>query len=174
MHREQQPSPTPITFEQVTRLAQEVLLRDGHHLPTLIIDGSMRPIIMQIDGLASTFEGRIQQMLIAGQALASNGSAGRLRSIYFVSEAWLSEAQDGRLPDMLPSQDPQRKEVLIVNGLEVQSKQMRLAIYEMLRDEHGNLREIRPMRQPGDSQASTDSPLLRAFLAGFQGLSSLR
>lgn len=174
MRRENEPRPAPITFEQVTHLAQEVLLRDGHHVPTLIVDGSVRPVIMQIDDLASTFEGGAQQMFIAGLALARDGSAGRLRSVYFVSEAWLSQLHEGKLPDIPPSQDPQRIEVLIVNGWEVRSQRIGLAIYEMVRDEQGSLREIREFALPDEAPTSSDSPLLRAFWAGFWGSSNLR
>lgn len=174
MRKEWQPRPAPITFEQVTRLAQETLLRDGHHAPTLIIDGSTRPVIVQIDGLAPTFEGRVQQMFVAGQALAREGGAGRLRSVHFVTEAWLSHAQEGKLPDVPPSQDPQRKEVLIVDGVEAKSRRARVAIYEMLRDQQGNLREIRELKLPDDSSTSSDSPLLEAFLTGFGARGGLR
>ena len=156
------------------RLAQETLLRDGHHASTLIIDGSTRPVIVQIDGLAPTFEGRIQQMFVAGQALARDGGAGRLRSVYFVSEAWLSQAQEGKMPDVPPSQDPQRKEVLIVDGVEAKSRRARVAIYEMARDGEGNLREIREIKFLNETSASSDSPLLEAFLAGFRSIDSLR
>lgn len=174
MSKEWQPRPAPITFEQVTRLAQEALLRDGHHAPTLIIDGSLRPVVMQIDGLAPTFEGRVQQMFVAGQALARDGGAGRLRSVYFITEAWLSQANEGKLPDVPPSQDPQRKEVLIVDGVEAKSRRARVAIYEMMRDEQGNLREIREIQLPDDSSTSSDSPLLEAFLTGFWARDGLR
>lgn len=159
--------PQPITFELVTQLAQEVLLRDGFHAPTLLVDGSANPVAIQIDQLAPTFEGRAQQMFVAGQTLAHTGSAGRLRGVYFVSEAWLSQAQDGRPPSMRPSKDPQRKEVLMVNGLEINPRQVRLAIYEMFRDRAGALREIKPWENPVDPDDAADTPLLEAFLAGF-------
>lgn len=149
-------------------------MRDGHHAPTLIVDGSTRPVIVQIDGLASTFEGRVRQMFVAGQALARDGGAGRLRSVYFVTEAWLSHAQDGKLPDVPPSQDPQRREVLIVDEVEVKPRRTRVAIYEMLRDEQGTLREIRELNLPDDSSTSSDSPLLEAFLTGFWAKDGLR
>ncbi|HMN14201.1 MAG TPA: hypothetical protein PKD55_17945 [Bellilinea sp.] len=174
MRNEQEPRPAPITFEQVSHFAQEALLRNGHHAPTLIIDGSARPVVVQIDGLAPTFEGRVQQMFVAGQAVARDGSAGRLRSVYFVSEAWLSQAQEGKLPDMSPSQDPQRKEVLIVDGVEIKPRRTRVAIYGMLRDEQGNLREIHELKLPDETSTSSDNPLLEAFLTGFWARDGLR
>lgn len=174
MRKEWKQRPVPITFELVTRLAKESLLRQGSHPPTLIVDGSKNPIVIQMEVLAPTFEGRLQQMFVTGQALAHEGTAGRLRSVYFVTEAWLSHAQDGKLPDVPPSQDPQRKEVLIVDGVEARSRRARAAIYEMLRDEQGKLREIREFRLPDDSSTSSDSPLLEAFLTGFSAKDGLR
>lgn len=174
MYKDREPRPAPITFEQVSHSAQETLLRDGHHAPTLIIDASAGPVVVQIDRLAPTFEGRVQQMFVAGQALAHEGNTGRLRSVYFVSEAWLSQAHEGKLPNVPPSQDSQRKEVLIVDGLDVKSHQSQLAIYEMIRDEQGNLREIRKLALPNDPSTSSDTPLLEAFLAGFSAIDDLR
>ena len=177
MRKEWKQRPAPITFEQVTRLAQEVLLRDGHHVPTLIVDGSRNPIVIQMEVLAPTFEGRMQQMFVTGQALSHEGTVGRLRSIYFITEAWLSQSRDGILPGMRPSQDPQRKEVLIVNGLGRligKSRRVHLAIFEMVRDDQGTLREIRDYTFPDDPEAVADTPLLEAFLTGFWAKGKLR
>lgn len=177
MRKEWKQRPPPITFEQVTRLAQEVLLRDGHHVPTLIVDGTTNPIVIQMEVLAPTVEGRLQQMFITGQALAGEGTAGRLRSIFFITEAWLSQVRDGILPGMRPSQDPQRKEVLMVNGLDRligKSGRVHLAIFEMVRDEQGALREIRDYTFPDAPDAVADTPLLEAFLTGFAGKGGLR
>lgn len=127
--------------------------------------------------LAPTFEGRKQQMSIAGRALAYEGTAGRVRSVYFVTEAWLSQAREGKLPAVRPSQDPQRKEVLIVSGLSGligHRRQISLAVYEMVRDERGALRELRDYTFPEDPRLVADTPLLEAFLDGFAGKGGLR
>jgi len=171
---EKRQRPQPINFELITQLAREVLLRDGSHAPTLIVDGSANPVAIQIDQLAPTFEGRAQQMFVAGQSLAHTASAGRLRGVYFVSEAWLSQGQEGKAPYMLPSKDPKRIEVLMVSGLEIKPRQVKLAIYEMVRDKVGALREIRPWEYPDDPDDVADTPLLEAFLAGFLGTSGQR
>jgi len=171
---EKKQRPQPINFELITQLAQEVLLRDGSHAPTLIVDGSTNPVAIQIDQLAATFEGRAQQMFVAGQSLAHTGSAGRLRGVYFVSEAWLSQGKEGKAPYMRPSKDPKRIEVLMVSGLEIKPRQVRLAIYEMLRDKAGNLREIRQWEYPDDPDDAADTPLLKAFLTGYWGAAGMR
>lgn len=174
MTPEKKQRPQPINFELITQLARESLLRDGSHAPTLVIDGSANPVAIQIDQLAPTFEGRAHQMFVAGQSLAHNGSAGRLRGVYFVSEAWLSQGQEGKAPYMRPSKDPKRIEVLMVSGLEFKPRQVRLAIYEMLRDKSGALLEIKPWEYPDNPDDAADTPLLEAFLAGYWGTSSLR
>jgi len=170
---EKRQRPQPINFELITQLAQEVLLRDGSHAPTLIVDGSTNPVAIQIDQLAPTFEGRAHQMFVAGQSLAHTGSAGRLQGVYFISEAWLSQGQGGKPPHMRPSKDPKRIEVLMVSGLEINPRQVRLAIYEMRRDGDGALREIKPWEFPDDPDDAADTPLLEAFLAGFMGTTGL-
>lgn len=167
MTPEKKQRPQPISFELVTQLAREYLLGNGSHAPTLIVDGSANPVAIQIDQLAPTFEGRVQQMFVAGQSLAHTGSAGWLRGVYFVSEAWLSQGQEGKAPYMRPSKDPKRIEVLMVSGLEINPRQVRLAIYEMLRDKAGALRETRPWEYPDDPDDAADTPLLEAFWAGF-------
>lgn len=177
VRKEWKQRPAPITFELVSRLTKEVLLRDGHHVPTLIVDGTRNPIVIQVEVLAPTFEGRMKQMFVTGQALAHEGTVGRVRSVYFVTEAWLSQAREGNLPDVPPSQDPQRKEVLMVNGLDRligKSRRVYLAIFEMVRDEQGTLREIRNYSFPDKPADAADTPLLEAFLTGFWAPGRLR
>ena len=174
VRKEWKQRPAPITFELVTRIAQESLLRTGSHPPTLLVDGSKNPIIIQMEVLAPTFEGRMQQMFVTGQALSHEGTAGRLRSVFFITEAWLSQAQEGKLPAMRPSQDPLRKEVLIVNGLEASTRLVRLAIFEMVRDAQGALREVRDYSFPDNPVDAADTPLLDAFLTGFWAKDRLR
>lgn len=171
MRKEWKQRPAPITFELVSRLAKESLLRQGSHPPTLVVDGFKNPIVIQMERLAPTFEGRLQQMFVTGQALAHEGIAGRVRSVYFVTEAWLSQARKGSLPDVPPSQDPQRKEVLIVSGLSGligHRQQVHLAIYEMVRNAQGALRELRDYNFPDDPKMVADTPLLEAFLDGYR------
>jgi len=138
------------------------------------VDGTRNPIVIQMEVLAPTFEGRMQQMFVTGQALSHEGTAGKLRGVYFITEAWLSQAQEGKLPAMRPSQDPQRKEVLIVSGLEARTRQVLLAIFEMVRDAQGALREVRDYRFSDNPVDAADTPLLEAFLTGFWAQGGLR
>lgn len=156
-----------MAFELVTLVAREMTLRDGGHVPTLIIDGSNGPVFVQIDQLAPSHHGRIEQMFFAGAALAREGHVGRLQQVFFISEAWLSTARDGLPPEPRPSQDPNRKEVLIISGYMPRTQQVNLALLEMIRDQDGTLSEMREFERFGDEEEDVQNPLLVAFVKGF-------
>lgn len=155
-----------LSLPEVAHLAQEVLLRDGMHLPTVIAEGSEQTAITQIASLASTHEERAQQMFIAGFTLAQSRLVGRLRQVFFIAEGWMSEAEEGKLPEYPPSQDPRRKEILFVSSLQVRDRRTELMLFEMLRDDENQLREVRQY-QPPVSDTEAASPLMVAFIAGF-------
>ena len=154
-------------FELVTLVAREMALRDGGHAPTLIIDGSNGPVFVQIDALAPSHSERLEQMFFAGTALAREGNVGRLLQVFFISEAWLSTARNGLPPASPPSQDPNRKEVLIISGYMPRTQQVNLALLEMIRDPDGTLRELREFEQFQNGEEGVRSPLLMAFVKGF-------
>ena len=65
----------------------------------------------------------------------------------------------------------------MVNGLDRligKSLRVHLAIFEMVRDEQGTLREIRDYTFPDDPELVADTPLLEAFLTGFWAQGGLR
>lgn len=167
MSKERRQELPPILFESVVELAKETALRDGGHVPTLVIDATHQPVILQIPELASTHEMRVEQMFIAGMALAQHAHVGRLRQIVFVSEGWMSEPQEGQLPEIPPSQDPNRREVLFITGYEPRTGQTRGVILEMIRDQEETLRELREFATPGVGEEQVKSPLVDAFLRGF-------
>lgn len=160
--------PERFELEGIAQLAKEVALRDGHHVPMLIAEGSEGPAVLQIGGLPSTHEERARLMRAAGMALAQSGEMGELRKVFFISEAWMSQAGEGRPPRIRPSQDPERLEVLIVSSLEVQTKATQIVAFEMIRDVQGQLAELRLLEVGEGQRGHAESPLLNAFARGFK------
>lgn len=156
----------PILFESVVELAKETTLRSGGHIPTLVIDALPHPIILQIPQLAPTHELRLEQMFIAGTALAEQATISRLRQVIWVCEGWMSETEAGKLPEVPPSRDPKRREVLVITGYKASTRRTQTAIWEMVRDETGVLRELRDFGYGRGDEEEGDSPLLNAFLDG--------
>ena len=47
-------------------------------------------------------------------------------------ESWLSMAHEDKLPEVRPSDDPNRKEVLIISGFDPQMRKKNIKLYEMV------------------------------------------
>jgi hypothetical protein len=107
---------------------------------------------------------RQRQMFQAGFALAQENALDVLRQVFHISEGWLSVGQPGKKPHYPPSQDPNRKEVLLVSRLNVGAAQNEIRVWEMLRDSAGKLTDLVEF-QSGAGEAA--NPLLDAFASGF-------
>src|SRR5215213_6400226 len=104
----------PITIAEIIANAKEIMLRDGQHVPTLIVEGSKSLVGGQIPDLPATHGERVELMRFLGQAAAKSGRVDLLQQVFMVSEGWLSQPREDKPTDLHPSQDPNRKEVLII------------------------------------------------------------
>lgn len=171
MNPEREQPPSSVHFEEVVRIAKEVLLRDGYHIPTLIVEGTNDSLILQFDHMAQTHEARAQQLLVAGYAVGHDMSLVALRQVFFITEAWLSIRNEDGLPEIPPSADPNRIEVLAITGLDLTKQHTSMLLLEMVRNDQDKLVELREQMQasPGhEAGYSAESPLLDAFVTGFR------
>jgi hypothetical protein len=161
--------PTGYSLDEVFRLAQETLLRQGSHAPTLVVLGDRGGLAAVIPELPDTHSGRCQSLKAAGLALAQTGKLGKLEQITFICEGWMSVYGNEGRTSLPPSQDPDRVEVLIIDSLRSASRELELAIFEMQRDSAGQLMGLRPLETLASSAGvHADSPLLDAFVQGFE------
>ena len=168
METDRRRRPDALTPREVAWLATQSALEHGGHVPTLIVEGSMRHVIGHLADLPETHEGRVQRLFSIGVSLGRIRAVGKLEQVFFISEGWLSMGEEGRPPRMLPSQDPDRKEVLFVFHCAVERQQTGLVLFEMVRDSGGHLVELREARLPGEAEGRVESPLLDAFVDGFR------
>lgn len=172
MQNEREPKPRPMTLEEVKRVAKENLLQQGSHVPTLIVDGSKQTVVTHVLDVADTHEGRVQQMFEIGSFVARSGEVGVLRQVFFVTEAWMSAADPHKQRTVRPSEDPQRKEILLVASLSVAQGEQKAAAIEMVRDKTGKLTELRDL-QFGEEGVG-ENRLLTAFVVGYTIASSAK
>src|SRR6476660_572319 len=111
-----------ITIEEIISNAKEIMLRDGQHIPTLIVEGSKSLVGGQIPDLPATHGERVELMRFLGQAAAKSGRVDQLQQVFMVSEGWMSEPNEDKPKDMKPSQDPDRKEVLIISAIQMNER----------------------------------------------------
>lgn len=165
MGKEHEPRPSSLSFEMVVKLAKETALEHGNHVPTLLVEGSRETALVQLQDIPDTPEGRIAQMFTLGLALGQEKSIGTLTQVFYIFEAWMSMGQGGKLPSGRPSQDPNRKEILMIANFKTRQQELKTVVLEMVRDSEGQLLDLREIK-PNAGQA--EFPLITAFVRGFQ------
>jgi len=166
MRKEQEKRPVKLTLEGISRIAKETALKDGYHVPMVLVEGSLRSLVNQIIPFPEDYEARLLRMVALGYEMASRGNLGELRQAFLVTEGWMSIAEGGQPFDGPPSEDPNRKEVLVIFARVVPDFQPKIVTWEMIRDEAGKLTALRDFSSP--EVANPASPLMDAFVAGFQ------
>ena len=152
----------------ISETAQEVLLRDGYHAPTLFVFGNKGGSAIQIMGDVETFRERAAMMQHIGAELAAEKKLGELRRVLLVSEGWASVPEDGKIPKIPPSEDPNRKEVLLIAMMDLEKVETQISMFEMLRDEKGQLTDLASVEQEMKG-SETRAYLLEEFVSGYQG-----
>jgi len=104
--------------------ARTVLLARGGHTAKFILSTDTGPVFLLLPNMPKDFEAR---RLFAAQAVrdyATGHGATRLEAVFFVSEAWVTSTP---LPQyepadfVRPSEDPAKREVLVVVGRDVEA-----------------------------------------------------
>jgi hypothetical protein len=166
MNKDREPQAGSLTVEKVAEIAKETLLRDGYHVPTVLVSGSQQDVAIQITELADTSDERQRQMFHAGFILAQEHVVGVPQQIFFISEGWMSVGTQDSLPMTPPSQDPNRKEVLLIAHTNILTVEDNVLTFEMLRDREGKLIGLTQLHENTEGRQA-ESPLIRAFVTGF-------
>ena len=150
--------------EQIIRLAKKLVLEMGYHEPILFVKGSKSKFVLNFKEFGDTSEQRERNMLNAGATLAYKHNVGELEALVFVNEAWM-----GTNINVLPSKDPNRIEVLLINTFDPGTKEESLIMFEMVRNAQGKVTDLKEKTLPGTG--SVKGILLPAFLKGYQSIS---
>jgi hypothetical protein len=155
-------------LEAITLIAREVALRDGGHVPTIIAQGSAGSLVGQLPDMPDTHEGKVGLMHLVGTVFGQSGEVGSLSEAFFISEGWMSQPGPEGIGETLPSQDPNRIEILVISRLIVEKKRSDLVILEMVRDDAGQLSDLKELHSSVGEDTQVGSPLLDAFVEGFR------
>ena len=85
-----------------------------------------------------------------------------------VSEGWMSVASIEKPAEIMPSQDPKRKEVLIVSGMQMKGHKGQLKLFEMVRDSEERVVRLEDFLPDEKKDESVEIPLLEAFVDGYR------
>jgi len=158
----------PITLEEIVSNAKEIMLRDGNHVPVLIMEADNKVVAGQIRDMPPTHGERVELMRFLGQAAAKSGRVSHLEQVFMVSEGWMSEPSEDKPTSLRPSEDPNRKEVLIISAIQTRERKKHLKVYEVSRDKYEQVTSIEEFSPEDKSEATVEVPLLDAFVQGFQ------
>src|SRR5687768_8102158 len=110
------------------------MLRDGEHVPVLIMEADNKLVAGQIPHMPATHGERVELLRFLGQAAAKSGQVSQLQQIFMVTEGWMSVASEDKSAEIQPSQDPNRKEVLIISAIQMKERKKQMKVFEILRD----------------------------------------
>jgi len=151
-------------IKEVIDIAKQLMLRDGYHAPIIFAKGTKCRAVVALECFGNTADERAKDMLYAGAMVADKHNVGELELIVFVNEAWM-----GRNVDVMPSLDPKRVEVLVINSLDARTQEEDLIAFEIVRNNQHTVVDLKQYVLPG--KVSTKGKLLPAFQKGYQMIS---
>ncbi len=150
--------------EEILTTAKEAMRRFGGHLPMLFVQGTKGKVFILLP-FGETYAQRVDIMTQAGIQFAKSNKIGNVERVIFVSEAWASPARDGGT--QMPSQDPNRFEVLLFNSLDARTGVQELEMYACIRNGKQDIIDLKSIPMPKD-RGQVKSQLLPSFLAGYR------
>ena len=144
-------------------------MKTGSHQPQLCVFGgnNSQPIFMVFAEFPS--DGDIKRSIMRGAGNRIKDLMPDAEEVYLISEAWMSEPIDKNKYKkgdfIMPRNDPERKEVLLINAKDIKNDKNYFRIYNMIRDDKGNLIELTEKKLP--TKNDTVSYLLEAFMFGY-------
>ena len=156
-----------ISFEEIISNAKEKMLLDGKIEPILVIESSKSLVIVPLQDMPETHGERIGLMRFLGQVTAKSGRVNQLQQVFMVTEGWMIKANEDEHVKTRPSEDPNRKEVLIISGMQMRERKKHLKLFEILRDSNERVVGLEGFSPDAKKYESVEIPLLEAFVYGF-------
>lgn len=126
----------------ISKIAKETILDKGSHATTLIIVGDGRVGIFQIQFGNAKADVRQSLMKEIGEDVATHRGLGSLRKLFLISEGWFTKAGGLSKEFTAPSDEPNRKEVLFISMLDMETERSEMELLELLRDGRGQLTDL--------------------------------
>lgn len=154
--------------KSIIDFAKHSFLLHGSHEPMVFAKGTNGKVVVEMKNFGDTLNQRELSMLNMGTTIACKRNVGDLDMIAIVTEAWM-----GTNLEVMPSQDPKRVEVLMINYLDVTTQQEKAVMFEIVRNKIGKPIDLRPWEEPSGS-LEVKGYLLPAFVRGYRAISPVR
>lgn len=91
-----------MTMTQIAALARDVMLRDGRHAPTLVVEGSRQGGVVALKDLPDDPAEKHLMMQGAGYTIGKRPDLGELVRVFLISEAWGQHGHGRQTPRRPP------------------------------------------------------------------------
>ena len=156
---------------EISQVARNWLIKEGEIPPLFFVFGDKEKAVCIFEEFPDTAEGRAKVALELGVNVAKEKQEeiGNLRSVVFVSEAWMSVLKKDEKMKTTPSKDPKRIEVLMVTGKEILNKKTNGVIFELVRDKKGKIIKLEHYEDTENKsdEMTLESMQIEAFLFGY-------
>jgi hypothetical protein len=144
---------------EIIAKAKQLMLRDGYHAPMVFAKGTNGKVAVVLESFGNTAEERAKDMMYAGAMVADRHNVGELELVVLVNEAWMSK-------NVMPSQDPNRIEVLTISSLDTSTQEQYVTMFEVVRNPRGQIIDLKQGQHLESTRAK--GVLLTAFQEGYQ------
>jgi hypothetical protein len=154
-------------LEMVIDTAIKTILEKGEHMPTLYVEYKNREVaLIFMTGVPDDTLARQKYFFVAGRKVGMESPGRKVKQLIFADEGWMASHPvdaPSPYPYKRPSDDPDRKEVLLIQSVDVSNGEVKqsLQTFEMLRGD-GTIDLLAGKRMTEDVSCY----LLVAFLAG--------
>lgn len=153
----------------------EAAIKSGGCPPFMQVETDIRSVNCFIDGMPEelTANEKAEAFRSIGEKLGGS-ELGKLVSVRFASEAWMSTYPKGTDIEKVPapSKDPERVEVIVISVLHVDTMTCSVSALKMERDDDGKLIALPPIEKTKPTVQGAP-PILSAFVEGYiQGQSN--
>src|ERR1041385_7672718 len=102
-----------LDLDGVVAFAKRVLLQVGELRPLVIVQGQAGVARIPLEALPEDRKQKTKLLLRGGYSVGKDPRLGELIQVFVLFEGWMSRGA-GRLPTVMPADDPQRQEVLSI------------------------------------------------------------
>lgn len=161
----------PLTLKDIAEMAAGIVLQTGYAVPHLFIQGKKGVTVTMLSGGVPDSRAEKQRFFrFAGESCKREAGAaiGELTDVFFTIEAWMVKLPNTpqiNMSEIVPSEHPERVEVVIVTHKDVINDRLDIEMFEMKRNAAGELIELQQMSKEG-GEVRGESNLLDAFVEG--------
>lgn len=156
-----------LTTEQIVDHVREIMRNTGSVPPTVLVETQESGRVIAIPDFGDTAEERVQQMFEVGYAVGRLKELGRVLQVTLVTECWFSAGESAQ-KGIRPSEDPMRREGVLITSKRLQPYSTSFRLLEILRDDDGSYMTLLPLDTDGNDDMKIDGLLMDAFVYGYR------